>query len=78
MRDMLRRIPPQTPGVPRSITVGAAARLTGYHPATIRRALARGDLEGYRAGERGRFLIPPQALTEWIRPAAHNPDENTR
>jgi excisionase family DNA binding protein len=58
-------------GVPRSITVGAAARLTGYHPSTVRRALARGDLQGYRAGARGMYRIPVGAVEEWLRPA-HN------
>ena len=40
---------------------------------TVRRALVRGDLEGYRAGQRGQFRIPERAITEWIRPAAHDP-----
>lgn len=67
---MLREVlTPPLLGVPRSITVGTAARLTGYHPSTIRRALQRGDLEGYRAGARGMFRIPPEALHEWLRPA---------
>ena len=35
-------------GGKRTITVGTAARLTGYHPSTVRRALAKGDLAGYR------------------------------
>ena len=34
------------------------------------RALVRGDLEGYRAGQRGQFRIPEAAIGEWIRPAA--------
>ncbi len=68
--------PPNGLGVPRSITVGAAARLTGYHPATIRRALQRGDLEGYRAGRRGMYRIPANALDDWLRPA-RNPEERT-
>jgi excisionase family DNA binding protein len=71
LREVL--IPP-VPSVPRSITVGTAARLTGYHPATIRRALQRGDLEGYRAGARGMYRIPPRALQDWLRPA-HDPEE---
>jgi excisionase family DNA binding protein len=53
----------------RTITVGTAARLTGYHPATIRRALQRGDLDGYRAGRRGMYRIRPDALNDWITPA---------
>jgi excisionase family DNA binding protein len=68
MRDVLALPPAGTRRRP-SLTVGAAARLTGYHPATIRRALIRGDLEGYRAGLRGMYRIPPEALHEWIRPA---------
>lgn len=58
----------------RTITVGAAARLVGCHPATVRRALLRGDLEGYRAGQRGMYRIPHGALEAWLRPA-HNPEE---
>ena len=38
--------PPVTILRRRSITVAAAARITGYNTSTIRRALARGDLEG--------------------------------
>jgi excisionase family DNA binding protein len=60
------------PGVSRSISVEAAARLTGVSPSTVRRALVRGDLAGYRTGQRGQFRIPPDALREWIRPA-HTP-----
>jgi excisionase family DNA binding protein len=70
------RVPPSGLGVPRSITVGTAARLTGYHPATIRRALQRGDLEGYRAGARGMYRLNPEALAAWLRPA-RNPEEHT-
>ena len=52
-----------------TLTVGAASRITGYHPATIRRALLRGDLEGWRAGQRGMYRIPVSALEDWLRPA---------
>jgi excisionase family DNA binding protein len=52
-----------------SISVETAARLTGYSASQIRRALQRGDLEGYRAGARGRFQIPDDAIEQWIRPA---------
>jgi len=58
------------------MTVGTAARANGYHPATIRRALARGDLEGYRAGSRGMYRIPAGALDAWLRPA-HDSTEAT-
>jgi excisionase family DNA binding protein len=54
---------------PSALTVGAAARITGYHPATVRRALRRGELEGYRAGVRGMYRIPVTALDAWLRPA---------
>jgi excisionase family DNA binding protein len=75
MRDVLT---PPSIGTRQSptLTVGAAARITGYHPATIRRALLRGDLEGYRAGARGMYRIPAGALEDWLRPA-HNPNEET-
>jgi excisionase family DNA binding protein len=66
---VLREVLTPPLGVPRSITVGAAARLTGYHPSTVRRALLRGDLEGYRAGARGEFRIRPEAIEGWLRPA---------
>jgi hypothetical protein len=44
-------------------------------PAAVftRRALVRGDLEGYRAGHRGQFRIPEGAISEWTRPAADDP-----
>ena len=57
-------------GVSRSLSVEAAARLVGVSPSTVRRALVRGDLEGYRAGQRAQFRIPEAAIGEWIRPAA--------
>jgi excisionase family DNA binding protein len=53
----------------RTISVGTAARLTGLHASTIRRALLRGDLEGYRPGRRGMYRIPADALEAWLRPA---------
>jgi excisionase family DNA binding protein len=59
------------PGVSRSISVEAAARLAECSPSTVRRALVRGDLAGFRTGPRGQFRIPPGALREWIRPAAN-------
>jgi len=61
----------------RTISVGTAARLLNLHPSTIRRALQRGDLEGYRAGARGAYRIPPEAIRDWLRPA-HNPNEETQ
>ena len=76
LREVLT--PPKAQGGgSRSITVGTVARLAGYHPATIGRALLRGDLEGYRAGRRGMFRIRPEALNEWLRPA-HDPEETPR
>jgi excisionase family DNA binding protein len=68
MSDVLT-LPPVSSRRTPTLTVGAAARITGYHPATIRRALLRGDLEGYRAGTRGMYRIPTSALHDWIRPA---------
>lgn len=65
------------PGVSRSISVEAAARLTGVSPSTVRRALVRGDLHGYRTGQRGQFRIPPEALGEWIRLAAESEDSRS-
>ena len=62
MRDVLTLPPVGTRRLP-TLTVGTAARITGYHPATIRRALLRGDLEGYRAGTRTRH-----ALSRWASP----------
>jgi hypothetical protein len=46
------------PGVSRSISVEAAARLAECSPSTV------------RVGPRGMFRIPPDAVREWIRPAA--------
>ena len=68
-------VPEQIADVSRSsLSVEAAARITGVSPSTIRRALVRGDLEGYRTGRRGQFRIPEPALGEWIRPA-HDPED---
>jgi excisionase family DNA binding protein len=76
MREALT-LPPAGTRRPPTLTVGAAARITGYHPATIRRALLRGDLEGYRAGKRGMYRLRPEALEDWLRPA-HETNEETQ
>jgi excisionase family DNA binding protein len=70
MSDLLTHSPRRT------LSVGTAARLLGLHPSTIRRALKSGELEGYRAGRRGMYRIPPDALDTWVRPA-HQEDERT-
>ena len=57
-----------------SLSAEAAARLAGVHASTIRRALLKGDLEGYRAGRRGMYRIPPDALDAWLRPAREELD----
>ena len=61
--------PKSVPGVSRSISVEAAARIAEVSPSTVRRALVRGDLVGYRVGPRGQFRVPPVEITRWIRPA---------
>jgi excisionase family DNA binding protein len=66
MREM--RIPGKT------ISVGAAAQLTGLSAATVRRACASGSLLAYRAGTRGRFRIPQEALARWYKPAGDEED----
>ena len=76
MRDVLAP-PLVSTRRPSTLTVGAAARITGYHPATIRRALLRGVLEGYRAGVRGMYRIPAGALEDWLRPAHNASEEDT-
>ncbi len=76
MRDVLVDPPVSTRRLP-TLTVGTAARITGYHPATIRRALLRGDLEGYRAGKRGMYRIPRGAIDDWLRPARNPHHEET-
>ena len=52
----------------RTISVGTAARLLNLHPSTIRRALQRGDLDGYRAGERGALPDPARGDPRPVRP----------
>jgi excisionase family DNA binding protein len=74
MHDMVT--PPMTVNVRRSVGVRTAARLVGVHESTVRRALQSGELEGYRAGRRGMYRIPPEAIAAWIRPA-HDPGEAT-
>ena len=68
-------IPPMTSGGSRPVLTGAAARLVGAHPATVRRAIERGELEAYRLGPRGAWRITEEALREWAR-SAPSPEEN--
>jgi len=56
-------------GGPRSVLTGTAARLVDCHPATVRRAIERGDLEAYRLGARGAWRITPDALHRWAHTA---------
>jgi hypothetical protein len=75
---VLRDMPtPPTAGTgePRSVLTGTAARLAPCHPATVRRAIERGDLEAFRLGPRGAWRITPDALHRWRRTpqAGENP-----
>ena len=76
MLVFVKSLTPSGPSVPRSITVGAPARLTGYHPATIRRALApRGDLEGYCAACRTWENSHSSATAASLAPRSHTSSE---
>ena len=61
-------------GGSRSFLTGTAARLVGCHPATVRRAIERGDLEAFRLGPRGAHRITLDALQQWAR-SSHDPQE---
>jgi len=56
-------------GGSRSVLTGTAARLVDCHPATVRRAIERGDLEAFRLGPRGAWRITPDSLRDWQRHA---------
>jgi excisionase family DNA binding protein len=55
---------------PDIITTGEAARIKGVDITTIRRALERGDLQGYRSGRT--WLVSRRSLEAWT-PIGHRP-----
>jgi excisionase family DNA binding protein len=55
------------------IAPSEAAEVLGVSPATVRRWLAEGQLEGVRIG--GRLRVAPEALEILIRPAGPARDE---
>jgi excisionase family DNA binding protein len=59
------------------LTVKRAADITDCHPATVRRAIERGELDAVRLGRRGSYRIRPAALGDWLTPA-HNPKVTTQ
>ena len=72
----MHAMPPVT-GALRSISTGTAARLVGCDASTVKRAIARGELDAYRLGRRGMYRIDVAALRDWARPA-HDLEEPTR
>ncbi|MDL2172425.1 MULTISPECIES: helix-turn-helix domain-containing protein [Asaia] len=51
-------------GMPRLLTVNAAASIVGYHPETLRKAIREGRLEAYRRPRGTR--IEPDALKAYM------------
>ena len=52
----------------RPLSTGAAARRAGCDRATVRRAIERGELVGFRLGPHGHYRVSRQSLQEWLRP----------
>ena len=52
----------------RFYSVGELADLTGYHPDSIYRAIARGALAAAKPG--GKWLIAGAAIDSWLQPCA--------
>lgn len=48
------------------LTVDQAAAEAHRHPATIRHALAAGELHGQQPRPRGKWLIQPACLDAWL------------
>lgn len=46
------------------VTLREAAELKGVHYQTVRRAIARGDLDATRVGRA--VLVRPEALAQWL------------
>ena len=69
MRVVRELFTPPVVGGQRSVLTGTAARLVHCHPATVRRAIERGDLEATRLGPRGAYRIRLDDLHQWHRPA---------
>lgn len=49
------------------LTTSEAAEVARRHPTVIQRALATGELIGYRRGSRGHYRINRSDLDAWIR-----------
>ena len=49
-------------------SVWRAAVVCGCRPSTVRRAVLKGDLPAWRAGDRGMFRIAPDDLEAWMAP----------
>ena len=63
-----RAVSPST--VRRSLlTTRTAADTASCDVVTIRRAIARGELQALRLGSTGDYRIPADALEAWLRPA---------
>jgi excisionase family DNA binding protein len=48
------------------LTVAEVADRCRVHPKTVMRAIARGELEALRLGERGAYRIRPEDLDSWL------------
>lgn len=55
------------------VTVDQAAQLAGCHAATVRRAVDRGDIEGFKTAAWGRMILRRSAET-WARARAGRAD----
>jgi excisionase family DNA binding protein len=53
----------------RLLTTGGAAEIAACDPATVRRAIDRGELRALRLGRSGGYRIPREALEARLRPA---------
>jgi excisionase family DNA binding protein len=52
----------------RLLQVKEAASELGVHEATVRRAIAAGELEAVRLGPRGRYRVTTDALERFLQP----------
>jgi excisionase family DNA binding protein len=51
------------------VSTGDAARVAHCHRSTILRAIAAGELEAVRLGQRGDHRVYADSLKAWLRPA---------
>jgi excisionase family DNA binding protein len=66
--------PSAVEGLRAPLTIKTCAELAGVHEHTVRRAIARGDLEAYRRRGSTALRVHPEAFEQWVYGERVEPD----